>query len=115
MNWKTITHILKNNDLIVYGNIKSHGIVKGKLNKTLNRNINALKLYKFKTRLLFKAIERRKIVIVVEEGYTTQTCSFCGSRYKPGCSKIYNCKKCNKHVDRDINAAKNILMKGLLT
>ena len=41
--------------------------------------------------------------------------SFCGIIYKPGCSKVYECKNCNKCIDRDINASKNILMKGILS
>ena len=114
LHWKTITHILDNNDIIAYGNIKSHDIVKGKKNKYINTRTNALKFYTFRRRLIFKALERRKILLIVAEGYTTKTCSFCGSTYSIGSSKIYDCKKCNKRIDRDINSAKNILMKGIL-
>ena len=81
----------------------------------LNRNINDLKFFKFKERLLFKASEKHKRIVLVNEAYTSQTCCFCGSMYKPGCSKIYECKSCNKRIDRDINASKNILMKGILS
>ena len=74
-----------------------------------------LKLYKFKQRLLFKAEEKNKKVFEVKEHYTTKTCSFCGSLNNPEKSKIYECKSCNIKIGRDINASKNILMKGIKT
>ena len=74
-----------------------------------------MKFYKFKQRLKYKALIENKLIVCVPENYTTQTCSFCGTINKPECSKIYSCSVCNKIVDRDINAAKNILMKGLLS
>ena len=114
LHWKTINEMLKMNDFIFYGDIKSHGIVKGKENSTLNRNVNNLKFYKFKERLLFKSIERSKKVYLVNEAYTTQTCSFCGNKYNPGCSKVYNCVLCKRSIGRDVNASKNILMKGII-
>ena len=83
--------------------------------RTLNTSMNNLKFFKFKQRLLFKAIERGKRVFEVKEQYTTQTCSFCGSMYKPGLSRVYYCSKCKKSIGRDVNASKNILMKGIQT
>ena len=107
LHWKTINRLLKMNDFIFYGDIKSHDIVKNGKNHTLNTDMNNLKFYKFKQRLLFKAIERGKRVYETKEHFTTQTCSFCGSMYKPGLSRVYECKNCKKHIGRDVNAAKN--------
>ena len=73
-----------------------------------------MKFYLFKQRLLSKAEEKRKKVILVNESYTSKTCSNCGTISNPGKSKIYECKKCKKKVGRDINAAKNILIKGIV-
>jgi putative transposase len=115
LHWKTINNLLKMNDFIFYGDIKSHDIVKNGKNRTLNTDINNLKFFKFKQRLLFKSIEKGKKVFEVKEQYTTQTCSFCGSMYKPGLSRVYKCKNCEKYIGRDVNAAKNILMKGIQT
>ena len=100
--------------MIFYGDIKSQGVVKNRTNRNLNRDINNIKFYNFKERLLFKSIERRKKVYCVKEHYTTQTCSFCGVINKPGMSKKYNCSSCKNTVGRDINASKNILMKGII-
>ena len=114
LHWKTIRSLLKNNDFIFYGDIKSHDIVKNGKNRTLNTSMNNLKFYKFKQRLLFKSIELGKKVFETKEQFTTQTCSFCGSMYKPGLSRIYNCSNCMRKIGRDVNAAKNILMKGIV-
>jgi transposase len=115
LHWKTINSLLRKNDFIFYGDIKSHDIVKNGKNRTLNTSMNNLKFFKFKQRLLFKSIERGKKVYETREHYTTQTCSFCGSMYKPGLSRVYHCSKCEKNIGRDVNAAKNILMKGIVT
>lgn len=53
-------------------------------------------------------------VIVCTEEYTSKTCSCCGNIKRDlGANKVYKCSKCNKVFDRDINAAKNILLKSL--
>jgi putative transposase len=117
LHWKTITDIIKTNDFIFYGDIKSHNIVKHKSNHILNKNTNDLKFYKFKQRLLEKAKEKNKVVYLVNESFTTQTCSTCGNINKlVGSSEIYKCKNkdCKIQIGRDINAAKNILMKGIV-
>ena len=106
--------MLKTNDFIFYRDIKSHDIVRKGKNCTLNTSMNNLKFYKFKQRLLFKAIERGKKVFETKEHFTTQTCTFCGNVYKPRLSRVYNCSKCMKKIGRDVNAAKNILMKGIV-
>ena len=60
LHWKTIHHLLNHNDVIVYGDIKSHGIAQKGNNRTLHRDINNLKFFQFKQRLLFKASEKQK-------------------------------------------------------
>jgi transposase len=53
--------------------------------------------------------------MVYNEAHTTKTCSFCGCINDVGASKIFKCKQCNHVVGRDVNAGKNILMKGIIT
>ena len=115
LHWKTIHDVLNRNDIIFYGDIKSHNIVKrNKVNHTLNRNTNELKFYQFKQRLLFKASELEKCVFLVNEAYTTKICSSCGHINDPKMSKTFICQECGLKCGRDVNAPKNILMKGLL-
>ena len=83
LHWKTTNHLLKKNDVIFYGDIKSHDIVRKNKNKKLKRSFNDMKFYKFKERILYKASILSKLVICVNEAYTTKTCSFCGNMYNP--------------------------------
>jgi transposase len=114
IHWKSIKLLLDNHDCLLYGDIKSHNIVKGGKNRDLNRKMNDLKFYKFRQRLLYKGECRNKLVIMVKEDFTTKTCSHCGALNDPGSSKIYNCGSCKSVIGRDINASKNILMKGIM-
>lgn len=114
IHWKSINEILKTNDCVFLGDIKSHDIVKHSRFSKVNRFINDLKFFKFKTRLQFKAILLNKKVFMVNERYTTKTCSCCGNLkdIKLG-ESIYKCNSCNIVMFRDVNASKNILMKGI--
>lgn len=114
VHWLSINKLLDEHDVILYGDIKSHDIAKCKKNKHLKRAVNDLKFYNFKQKLLYKAEANNKLVLTVNESFTTKTCSFCGTINHPGYSEIYSCSKCNKNIGRDINAAKNILMKGII-
>lgn len=110
---KAANYLLNNFDIIFYGDIKSHDIVKNGKNKKLNRDINSIKFYQFKQYLLFKAKIQNKLVLEINEAYTTKTCSSCGTLNDPKCSKVYKCNNCNSTFERDLSAAKNMLMKGL--
>jgi transposase len=61
IHWKTINDITSFNDVIFYGNINSHNIVKNSNNIYLNRDINDLKFYLFKERLIFKSLIKKQI------------------------------------------------------
>jgi IS605 OrfB family transposase len=116
LHWDTIRHVLKHNDIVFYGDIKSQDITKGNKNKTLNQEFNDLKFYIFKNRLKYKASVLQKQVVILNECYTTKTCSSCGTLNDyVGDKKVFICPACNLVTGRDTNAAKNILMKGLLS
>jgi putative transposase len=115
IHWDFIKDIINESDIIFLGHIKSHNIVKGGKNKNLNRDLNDLKFYLLKERLVYKASVCHKKVVLVKEHFTTKTCSNCGWLNKDiGSSKVFNCLECKLEADRDSNAAKNILLKGLL-
>lgn len=115
LHWYSINDLLKRYDVLFFGDIKSHDIVKDNKNHILNRQMNDLKLYLFKQRLEYKALVKNKKVVFLNESYTTKTCSSCGNMYNIGLSRTYNCSSCNFQCGRDINSSKNILMKGLIT
>jgi IS605 OrfB family transposase len=118
LHWKVINYLIKTQDVIFFGDIKSHNIVKKNKIKVVNRQFNDLKFNIFKKRLLYKCLINNKKVFFINESYTSQTCSSCGVLWKElGSSKVYKCQNenCNKVFDRDLNAAKNICMKGILS
>ncbi|KAK9363877.1 putative transposase DNA-binding domain-containing protein, partial [Lipomyces starkeyi] len=68
--------------------------------------------YKFQQRLLNKAREYKSCkVVLVSEAYTSKTCGRCGSLNDVGSSKEYACKQCQFECDRDVNGARNILVR----
>ena len=58
---------------------------------------------------------RSETPLEVERFYaSSQTCSRCGARQKmPQDVRVYDCPHCGLSLDRDINAAKNMLAEGL--
>jgi putative transposase len=64
--------------------------------------------------LTYKAEWAGRKLVIVNPAYTSQTCSKCGYRQKMPLSKrIYSCPNCGQQIDRDYNAAINILRLGL--
>ncbi|MBE3557634.1 MAG: IS200/IS605 family element transposase accessory protein TnpB [Ktedonobacteraceae bacterium] len=68
----------------------------------------------FFAQLSAKAEEAGRQFVKVNPASTSQTCSHCGHRQKmPLDVRIFDCPCCHVHLDRDLNAAKNILGLGL--
>ena len=53
-----------------------------------------------------------KVIYVSAKG-TSATCSICGSKTYPNGQRTLFCPKCSIVVDRDVNAARNILARGV--
>ena len=74
---------------------------------------NDLKFHQLKQRLFYKAHVYGKKVFLVPEHYTTKTCSCCGTMNdKIGSKEVFKCEKCLMVTGRDMNASKNMMMKG---
>lgn len=67
--------------------------------------------YRFKTKLKDKGREYSCKVIDCTEEYTSKTCGYCGNINSIGGKEYWKCKHCNSEHDRDINGARNILLK----
>ena len=116
LHWDFINHLLAANEVVYLGDIKSHDIVKGGKNSTLNVAFNNLRFYQLKQRLLYKGSTYGRKVYLVPEHHTTKTCSSCGEiNDHVGSSKVFECQYCRLQTDRDFNAAKNIKLKGMFT
>jgi putative transposase len=115
LHWDFVNDILKKNDVVYLGDIKSHDIVKGGRNKHLNRAFNDLKFNQLKQRLIYKAGVLGKTVVLVKEHYTTKTCSSCGViNNNVGSKEVFCCEDCHLVTGRDMNACKNIKLKGFI-
>lgn len=117
LHCKVSKYLCLNYDVILLPSFKTQKMsIKGK-RKISARNVRkmiTLSHYQFQQRLLHKAKEYGKCVKIVEEEYTSKTCTKCGHLKKDlGCAKIYKCNKCGLEIDRDINGARNILIKEL--
>ncbi len=116
IHWKTINYLVKNYKYIFLGNIMVSSMVKNqtsKLPKLCKRIILQYSFHEFKLRLEHKCKMFGCKLIYVNEALTSKTCSSCGSENNVGCSEVYNCNQCGSVCDRDLNAAKNMLIKGL--
>ena len=82
------------------------------LSSKVARNMYNLGTYQFKIKLKNKAREKNIRIIEKPEPYTSKTCGNCGIITKVD-GETYNCKKCKIVIDRDINGARNILLRNL--
>lgn len=87
-----------------------------RLNHTAARMLLSWNHYKFKQRLLNKGQELGCKVIIVNEAYTTKTCTRCGVVRGPLQGKTFQCESdsCGLVIDRDINGSRNILLRHLI-
>ena len=114
LHWKTIKFLTSNYSTIVISDFKTAGLFTNKkLNSGSKRMMGILSHYVFRTRLTEKCKQRGNEVFFVDESYTSKTCSCCGQlNNKLGSNKVFNCQYCDLEIDRDINSARNILIKN---
>lgn len=110
---KASTLLVKNNAMIVIGNLSAAKLVKTKMAKSvLDTGFAA-----FKTMLKYKCENAGVLFKEVNEAYTTRTCNFCrgdtGPRRMSGLGmREWECRDCGTVHDRDVNSALNILALG---
>jgi putative transposase len=104
--------VIQSNDVVVYEDLKVRNLVK---NHCLAKSINDAAWYQFREWLEYFGRKYGKITIPVAPHYTSQNCSSCGKTVKKSLSTRTHVCSCGCVLDRDTNAAKNILKIGLST
>lgn len=102
----TYYDIIYMEDLNVSGMLKNHSIAKP---------IQEVGFYRFKSVLQSKALTNDKQVVFIDRFYpSSKTCSCCGYKKKDLrlSDRFWVCPECNTNHDRDLNAARNILIEG---
>ena len=110
------SQLVRENAAIFVGDVASAKLVKTKMAKsTLDAGWAMLK-----TMLEAKSRQAGIVFMEVNEAYSTQTCSCCGSlpasspKGRAGLRmRAWTCSNCGATHDRDVNAARNILARGL--
>jgi putative transposase len=78
------------------------------------RQMLTLSHYQFKQFIKHKAFEHNKVVLDVNEAYTSKTVSWTGEIVKIGGSKIIKSPSTSKTMDRDLNGARGIFLRALV-
>ncbi|MBD1887519.1 RNA-guided endonuclease InsQ/TnpB family protein [Microcoleus vaginatus] len=104
--------VISSNDVVVYEDLRIKNMVK---NHCLAKSINDASWYQFRVWLEYFGKVFDKITVAVNSQYTSQECSSCGVTVKKTLSTRTHAYKCGCVLDRDFNAARNILSRGLGT
>lgn len=117
LHWKTSKFLCVNFKKIFIPEFKTQDMVikkDRKINKKTVRNMMTWSHYLFRQRLIHQAKKYGSDIYIVNESYTSKTCSHCGHiNEKLGGSKTFKCAKCEIRMDRDVNGARNILIRQL--
>lgn len=113
-NHKISSELLSDARIVVIGDVSSSKLMRTKLAKSVSDAAwsQLRSMFAYKSRRL--GVDLR----IINEAFSTQTCSCCGSKTGPkGMSGLrvrgWVCSSCGTEHQRDVNAARNILRMGL--
>jgi putative transposase len=104
--------VITSNDVVAYEDLRIQNMVR---NHCLAKSINDASWFQFRVWLEYFGKVFGKITIAVNPAYTSQECSSCGTVVKKSLSTRTHQCECGCVLDRDHNAARNILSRGLST
>jgi putative transposase len=108
---KTANALVSSHDLIAYEDLKVANMVR---NHRLAKSINDVAWGQFLHWVNAYGVMHQVPVIAVAPHFTSQQCSGCGQIVKKSLSqRTHTCPECKLIMDRDENAARNILNKAL--
>jgi putative transposase len=110
---KLAKDIVEQADFIAVENLKISNMVK---NKHLAKSISDAGWASLTAKMEYKAESAGKYFVRVDPKNTSQQCSNCKQLVRKTLSnRVHKCDHCGLKLDRDVNAAKNILALGLQT
>ncbi len=104
--------VIQSSDLVAYEDLRIKNLVK---NHCLAKSINDAGWYQFRKWLEYFGKKLGKITVAVNPAYTSQECSRCHTVVKKSLSTRTHVCRCGLVLDRDWNAALNILSLALST
>ncbi|MEA5505435.1 transposase [Halotia wernerae UHCC 0503] len=104
--------VVQSNDLIAYEDLRIKNMVK---NHCLAKSINDASWYQFRVSIEYFGKVFKRVTVAVNPQYSSQECSSCGAVVKKTLSTRTHVCLCGCVMDRDENAARNILSRGLGT
>lgn len=104
--------VIQSSDLVAYEDLRIKNFSK---NHCLAKSINDAGWYQFRKWLEYFGVKFSKITVAVNPAYTSQKCSSCGATVKKSLSMRTHVCQCGFVLDRDWNAAINILKLALST
>lgn len=111
---KTIKWMLDHHSVILIPCFGTQRMVlrEGSLKKATRWALSTWSHFLFRSRLISKSMQYPKTkVFVVNEAFTSRTCTRCGSLNAKTSSKELRCENCALQIDRDANGARNIFLK----
>lgn len=102
--------VVMSNDIVALEDLQVRNLVK---NRHLSKSIHDAAWSQFGNWLCYFGKVFGKPVVKVPPAYTSQDCSACGNRVKKSLSERTHVCSCGCILDRDENAARNILRLGL--
>ena len=113
---KATSTLIKNHDFVAVEDLSASNLMK---NHKLAFALGDVSWHSFSTKLEYKAARSGKTIQVIDRFFaSTQICSECKEKSGPrGLSQLnvreWTCYNCGVTHDRDVNAARNILAKGI--
>jgi putative transposase len=118
MHRKAALWLTRTFDTIIIPHFNSSNMAKRHRRKINSKTVRSMMTWahaRFREHLLSKAQELGNQVFLVSEAYTSKTCSACGWVYQRlGGRKTFKCRRCGLVIDRDINGARGIFLRGML-
>lgn len=105
---KLTTYLVKNHEQTTIEDLNVSGMMK---NHNLAAAIADGGFFEFKRQLIYKSEWYGAKLIIADRWFaSSQTCSCCGHKQKmPLRQRIFNCEVCKLSIDRDLNAAINLM------